>query len=144
MSKRVDTMIVTDKYIFEYIADKLLAQNARSMFPDKKLCAYRGDNGMKCAIGHVIADEHYAMGLEGSGIEGVIDIVKKSNPEWVVTEDSMEMLRLLQNVHDVENPENWGKHFALIADNFQEDGSFYYSNMIEDYVSGIPLDEYGI
>lgn len=37
------------------------------------ICMYRGDNGTKCAIGHLIPDSKYDEKMENNGIERLLD-----------------------------------------------------------------------
>lgn len=48
--------------LIDYVKDALIKQNAQSSYADAvgiTLCQYRGPNGTKCAIGHLIPDEMY-------------------------------------------------------------------------------------
>ncbi len=50
--------------LFNKVVTHLLAQNQRSS-SDSHSCAYRGNNGLMCAAGAVLPDEHYKPSLEG-------------------------------------------------------------------------------
>ena len=56
-------MPYTMQEAFDTVLQKLRAQRCRSVkFNEKfgrEICAYRGDNGMKCGIGHLIPDDEY-------------------------------------------------------------------------------------
>lgn len=46
--------------VFTKVATHLLKQGRRALFAEKngfRSCAYRGDNGTKCAVGCLIKDE---------------------------------------------------------------------------------------
>ena len=53
----------------------------RSMSPDDPaLCAYRGLNGLKCAIGHAIPDEKYQPDMESVWtLEGILELIGASD-----------------------------------------------------------------
>lgn len=60
------------QYTFDTIATHLLVQGQRSeaRFPDLdggmlNGCAYRGNNGLRCAVGFCISNEKYSPELEG-------------------------------------------------------------------------------
>lgn len=63
-------------------------------------CAYRGENGMKCAVGHLLTDEEAA----GLG-NGSVSFVRAQLPSRLrnakdVFDDSLVFLSHLQNAHD--------------------------------------------
>lgn len=59
------------------------------------LCRYRGEDGRKCAAGHVIDDDEYIQEMEGTNIMG---LVSSNNP---ADSERMALLNSLQNAHDV-------------------------------------------
>lgn len=77
-------------------------------------CAYRGSNGMKCAIGHLIPDEMYNSIIEGNGIISTIRKYPDHLPEnfFVFAYGSEErkfferFLSELQGVHDLSTEPN--------------------------------------
>lgn len=68
-------------------------------------CAYRGENGRKCAIGHCIDDDELAERMDyfdkGTGIETLME-ARLSFPELHVIFDVKHVLELrrLQRIHD--------------------------------------------
>lgn len=60
------------------------------------LCAYRGCNGYKCAIGHLIPDSEYYTALEGESLLAVTQAV----PTLKSFKGDVTFLRDLQNAHD--------------------------------------------
>ncbi len=64
----------------------------------KRQCAYRGDNGCKCAAGVLIPDEQYRPELEGASatvvFEGFESIRRGTGSPWIFLIDG------LQNAHD--------------------------------------------
>lgn len=111
---------------FNTVAQHLLAQNAQSLIASPgDACAYRGSNGLKCAVGCLIADEHYTPSLEGSGSysDGVAEAVRASvdphhemsHMEWATTQ---ELLVRLQRMHDESEPSRWRARLDDIAAEF--------------------------
>lgn len=91
--------------IFETMKNHLLTQNQRSS--DGGLCRYRGPNGLKCAVGVLIDDEHYNTDLEGYDVHSsnVRAAVTKSlgfTPDW-------ELLDQVQTIHDNYEPSRWAQ-----------------------------------
>ena len=96
--------------IFDEVATHLLTQNAKSVrhLPGLLIeCAYRGLNGMKCAIGCLIPDEQYHPGLENK-----TPITKEVHaalgfaysPTYSVLGNR---LLTLQKIHDKHEPSEW-------------------------------------
>lgn len=114
--------------IFDKSAVHLLTQNQRA----KKhgTCAYRGDEGLKCAVGCLIPDEHYDSVIEGCGMGGVIDPITGDTPSrkfrdvlqasGVDTGDakSLALLDSLQIVHDMQLPHSWLSDLKSLAEKF--------------------------
>ncbi len=67
-------------------------------------CLYRGPNGRKCGIGHLITDEHYDRNIEGNMAASgdVINCVRKSLNALIETEEDFSFLVALQKVHDAQ------------------------------------------
>jgi hypothetical protein len=67
-------------------------------------CAYRGDNGRKCAAGIWIPDDHYSTALEGMLIDSTSNIVRLENPlrlALILKQDNeLLLLSHLQRAHD--------------------------------------------
>lgn len=61
-------------------------------------CAYRGDNGTKCAAGVLIPDEKYDPGMEGSNVYAVADRYRLALPEWFAP--NVDLIFELQGAHD--------------------------------------------
>lgn len=56
--------------IFKHVGKHLLTQNEQSLVDrdTDRSCAYRGDGGLKCAVGCLITDEAYDPAIEGQGV----------------------------------------------------------------------------
>lgn len=108
---------MTLQEIFTTVKTHLLTQRERSFESNSKvICAYRGFNGRKCAVGILIKDEFYHQGLER----------KPSHSKEVVTalelsgiQDTPEVRRLLerlQDVHDHHPPDMWVTKLMTVAE----------------------------
>lgn len=109
----------TRQEIFDRVAKHLLAQNEAAVC--EGVCQYRY-NGLSCAVGCLITDEHYDEMLEGSfvGRKPVIDAVANSlgcSPRYVGTR-LLELLRCLQVIHDETDPHMWPEHLKKLADKY--------------------------
>jgi hypothetical protein len=47
------------KTVIDHIQEKVVAQGCKSLNNETGMCAYRGENGTKCGIGHIIPDSRY-------------------------------------------------------------------------------------
>lgn len=80
-----------------------------------------------CAVGCLILDNFYDSDMEGKTIEYneyIWDAVVKSNPIWKMTENSYHMLRLLQQIHDGEQPDIWEYKLSELNTNFNKYGDY--------------------
>ena len=66
----------TSQGIFDFVVPRLAVQGKRSRrSEDSSLCSYRGPNGLKCAVGHLIPDSLYKKEMDynqeedGSSVE---------------------------------------------------------------------------
>ena len=98
---------MTTREIFNKVRDHLLTQGVRSMSRRQYKCAYRGDNGLKCAAGCLILDEHYSAEIENCVINqhGALKALKSSVPG--ITDAQIRMVRMLQTIHDFYHPSDW-------------------------------------
>lgn len=89
--------------------EAVIKQGAPSMNEDGA-CLYRcGD--LKCAVGHLIADEHYTPELEGSNLidRDVVRALKASQGE--ITNKALEELKCVQMAHDGASTESFVPRF---------------------------------
>lgn len=84
----------------------VLEQNERSVNVQGN-CMYRGPNGLKCAIGHLIPDELYSPEMEGMSarmvIEGVLEIP--------LTKEQGNLFNALQRSHDFAKNADFNESF---------------------------------
>lgn len=101
---------MTNQEAFDIVVKHLLSQGERSLTPGG-LCAYRGKNGLKCAVGILIPDNEYSPELEGS----LSSVRYKCSSLKSVDFD---FLGKLQNIHDDYLPDAWEMGLKELAVNY--------------------------
>lgn len=90
---------ITNQEVFEAVCVHLSRQKKRALanLPNRgETCAYRGDNGLKCAVGALIPDVVYSEIMEG---KCVADIIYSGSGLEALSAHEI-LLTKLQNVHD--------------------------------------------
>jgi hypothetical protein len=104
--------------IHNKITKHLLAQNKRAYWR-RNSCGYRSPDGLKCAIGCLIADEFYTPELEQKSTNSklVADALKKSGitPELLETDKARQYLRSAQHIHDSASVTDWSALLKNLA-----------------------------
>ena len=79
-----------------------------------------------CAIGCLMKEAHYDESFEGQTIssEDIRISVAQSNPNWEITEPSLEMLTICQTIHDLFMPDQWFDILDYLTDSFDEEGNW--------------------
>lgn len=128
-SRRSRSKNLTIRQVFAKVREHLLAQNKQSFGNSPRnagVCAYRGQDGLSCAVGCLIADEHYDDSFEGY----VLHVTDEASPFQrlavrrlrralsrsgvpVSAPKVMDLLVDLQNLHDQHDPCIWP---ALLRD----------------------------
>ena len=109
-----------DQTIFDRVAAHLLAQGRPSLSATRLgVCAYRGENGLRCAVGCLIDDAHYSEALEGYSVElgDVLRAVKSSLGLGLqpLAPRTADLLGDLQLLHDRTPPEKWREGLKELA-----------------------------
>lgn len=109
--------------LFQQSVTKLFNQGKPSIRNDIRnldggpACAYRGGNGLKCAIGHLIPDENYDQKMEAKSIDALLK-------EWPIladlfkitsSEDQDFLFKLQKELHDYIANDNDFKKSLLIS-----------------------------
>ena len=94
--------MITNQEALDQASEYLRSMPHRSRRKD--FCAYRGDNGLKCAIGCLIPDEKYDPKMDGNGSINAVYRIFPSLHE-LFDKNQLSFLRDLQGVHDL--PSNW-------------------------------------
>ena len=100
------------KEIFTRVKHHLLTQGVQSVTQSptgvKNRCLYRGPNGTKCAIGCLISDDQYLIGLEGKPAgRRAITMSIENSLEIDIDARAIMLLARLQDLHDTTKPESW-------------------------------------
>lgn len=128
-NQKMKQQLKTDFDVFNYVKQHLLTQNKKS-FAKKDtgdisdiFCAYRGDEGLSCAIGCLIDNAHYHSRLETKSVSdfAVQKVICQSIPNWQFNEY---LLADLQYTHDIVNSERWGHYLEVLSMNFDANGSY--------------------
>jgi hypothetical protein len=98
--------------IFNKVSAHLLRQGEGSLLPDGG-CAYRGEHGLKCAIGVLIPDELYTPEIEDKDVHGLPSGLLESLGFF--GEDELTFLSGLQKIHDRFPPILWGTRLTAFA-----------------------------
>jgi len=97
----------TEQEVFDQIAEHLLKQNAQSK--QALNCAYRGNDGLKCAAGCLIADNEYSEEFENRGwavlVRNIPNFPKKHS----------KLIQGLQAIHDTRPPVCWPSYLQELA-----------------------------
>ena len=93
--------MLTHAEIFYKVSDHLSKQNTKSGIDG--YCRYRGNNGLKCAIGCLIDEDEYESGMEGDSIGFLFNTYTFRN-----FDSSYEnILGDLQTIHDKTSVKEW-------------------------------------
>lgn len=95
---------------FNISVPALLKQNCKSI--SRGMCKYRGNDGTRCAIGHLIPDSIYDKEMEGKRIPTLYSF--PAIKELFKDCDHV-FLYELQDVHDENEPQIWQNEFNILA-----------------------------
>ena len=107
--------------VFNTVATHLLKQGRRSE-NNTGACLYR-DGPRRCAVGVLIADEHYHETLEYQGVATAAVMTSLERSGWPCTPEAENLYYTLQYVHDSVRPRNWREKLASVAKTFNLDAS---------------------
>ena len=100
---------------FNIIVRALRKQKSKAMgfYPDYR-CAYRGANGNKCAIGHLIPDELYDSCYDEMLVEEDVIIALAKKGLFIRSD----FFARMQRIHDNCAPDQWEAEWAVAAHKF--------------------------
>ena len=108
--------IETIGQVIDRVESILLTQGCRALKDSSThICAYRGKNGTKCAIGHLIPDENYKADMEGESAVTLLakyPLVLGRKP----TDGMVTILTRCQGIHDNYYPKNWRENFRQLRE----------------------------
>lgn len=83
-------------------------------------CLYRGPDGKKCAIGHVIPDEHYRPEMEGCSVLYITRWCREALPVGLRGMPAQLALYRLQRCHDqARDPEDMQRRLVHYAEDWE-------------------------
>jgi hypothetical protein len=95
----------TDQELVNFVAEKLRAQGRPSLGEEGDNCQYRGPNGLRCAAGWLLADEHYTPWLEACAVG--VTRVRQALIASGVSPAQIRLVGELQNAHDNSGCDNF-------------------------------------
>lgn len=106
---------MNDQEAFTIMVNHLRQQKARSVHPSsERECAFRGRDGMKCAVGALIPDDAYDLDMEGRSLISLLEwegmaFLRSVNPN---------LLCYMMSLHDHRSIDSWEYHFSMVAKKF--------------------------
>lgn len=111
---------MTKQKIFNKVYKHLLTQKKKSMIDDSEApngyrCLYRGKDGLKCAIGALIPDRLYNVGIENMGISYLMS--RNADIAKYLGRSHTFFLSELQSIHDssFHTPAQWEDKLKMLA-----------------------------
>lgn len=106
----------TEYDVIKQVGTHLLRQNARS--DDGHMnCMYRGQGGLMCAAGCLIAEDEYEASFEGNLWRSLVE-----NEQ--VPDAHRFLITRLQRIHDDYPPEDWDFRLKKLCDQYAVDSSW--------------------
>jgi hypothetical protein len=128
------------QYTFDQVASHLIRQNKKSTRKSVG-CAYRGDDGLRCAIGFCIPDSNYNPSMEGLGVQSMVQSLNYATVLEVIDasycNDSY-FMRKLQAIHDTRSVLKWPRKLKEFAAVFELDNSIV-DIMVNAKLQGLTL-----
>ena len=120
----------TAQEVFDQVAVHLLKQKRQSRQTQEQgkpysFCAYRGDNGLKCAAGCLIGDDEYQHTMEGGS--WTVFVVNGLAPE-----KHHKLIRSLQSLHDATVFTDWARGLREIANKYSLDDKIITTTQAEE------------
>jgi hypothetical protein len=112
---------MTLQEIFDVASIHLLNQGERSIEKEmlhryQESCAYRGMDGLQCAVGALIPDELYDENMEGQNAqEGIMLPAYGYAYDETPDQSKLDLLDTLQDIHDAYCPSQWHKMLRGVA-----------------------------
>jgi hypothetical protein len=104
---------------YNTVRDHLLSQRKKSMLGNSDyVCAYRGKDGLKCAVGILIKDKFFdpKCNADDLSLPGVKAMICKSLKLKDLTAEDLDFLSDLQLIHDCCNIDEWEEQLHDFAD----------------------------
>jgi len=104
---------MNNQEVYDKVKAHLLSQNRKSLDANGD-CAYRGENGAMCAIGVLIPDDMYHVGLEGKSC-----FSEAVSTALCQVRVSFFLIRDLQDVHDNVYLSDWPTALERLAESYR-------------------------
>ena len=117
---------LTMQEVFDTAVIGLLKQGVKSAEPgNPSACRYRGEGGLKCAVGFLIPDELYDDSIECCEVSNnaVLELLDKCGVP-TTTAGTTKLLEQLQEIHDYRPVGKWRGCFNDLAGDFGLDVNF--------------------
>lgn len=111
----------TKQQIFNIVVEHLFKQGIAAFDIARDICAYRSPEGLTCAIGCLIPDEHYNSLMEGKDVETLYAYYTTTFSHF---EQYVPFLGRLQEIHDQTMP-----RFKIDVDTTEGDVELYHREM---------------
>lgn len=116
--------MLTRQQIYDTVKGHLLKQKDISFMKVEGLvtqtCAYRGEDGKKCAVGCLIPDELYDPKMETKGVFALFEFWPSVMERIGLSKkEHIDLLETLQMIHDVRDPAVWEEILAETAGFFR-------------------------
>jgi hypothetical protein len=101
--------------MFLAVANHLLHQGRRAVDENNE-CVYLSEDGLKCAAGCLLPEEHYDEDIEGAYVTDE-QVIEHFNMAGVNLREqaNLDLIRKLQTVHDDSDPKDWYDKLMDIA-----------------------------
>lgn len=102
-------MTPTAQDVFDTAALGMLTQGAKSITSDGRQCVYRGPNGLKCGVGHVLTDEEATTADADELDSGIYEVCPPR------LQPRVHLLSDIQACHDSYPVKDWPSQLRHIA-----------------------------
>lgn len=110
--------MLTNQEVFDKVVKHLLTQKARAVVgdPDNQSCRYRTAEGLKCAVGCLIPDDMYSIGMENNSIGSLLSAFPRV--DQLLEGVDYNLLADLQCIHDGDEPEKWHRLLRGVGERY--------------------------
>lgn len=120
------------QWAFDTALAGLRAQGCRSLSPNGVTCLYRGQDGLKCAVGFLIPDERYVQSLDEGNSAGAADqwnVQEAVCPDGMSLSDGEFLYQLQRQLHDGldSKPPSFGEALEAAAVKFAGEFGLAYT-----------------
>ena len=118
--------MMSNQEIFDKVVRHLSAQGLCAMLDGT--CAYRGDGGLKCAVGCLIPDGIYHEDIEGKNVKNLFNNFPDQMKASGLDPKSADLLTDLQRIHDNRVKRDWKRNLLNVAEHYHLDDSIVKSS----------------